>query len=103
MNGNEQYVFKTCTVQMKIAFKMKVEDNHFMHNCYCRGVVVIAAAQLHPTKPELRFCAGSSPACGVSEIPNGEDLCLAMVFPAGNKAKSLLLVNHTTETIHHHH
>ena len=74
MNGNEQYVFKTCTVQMKIAFKMKVEDNHFMHNCYCRGVVVIAAAQLHPTKPELRFCAGSSPACGVSEIRDGEHL-----------------------------
>ena len=27
-----------------------------------RGVVAITAAQLHSTKPELRFCAGSNPA-----------------------------------------
>ena len=33
-----------------------------------RGVVVIATAQLHSTKPELRFGAGSNPASGVSEI-----------------------------------
>ena len=39
-----------------------------------RGVVVIATAQLHSTKPELRFCAGSNPARGVSEIRDGEDL-----------------------------
>ena len=37
------------------------------------GVVVITAAQLHSTKPELRFCTGSNPARGVSEIRNGED------------------------------
>ena len=37
-------------------------------------VVVITAAQLHSTKPEIRFCTGSSPARGVSEIHNGEDL-----------------------------
>ena len=41
---------------------------------WCRGVVVIITAQLHSTKPELRFCAGSKPARGVSEIRNGEDL-----------------------------
>ena len=29
--------------------------------------------QLHSTKPELRFCAGSSPAWSVFEIRNGED------------------------------
>ena len=40
----------------------------------CSGVVVIATAQLHSTKPELRFCAGSNPARGVSEIRDGEDL-----------------------------
>ena len=40
----------------------------------CLGVVVITAAQLHSTKPELRFCAGSNPARGVSEIRDGEDL-----------------------------
>ena len=39
-----------------------------------RGVVVITTAQLHSTKPELRFCAGSNPAHGVSEIRDGEDL-----------------------------
>ena len=32
------------------------------------------SAQLHLTKPELRFCAGSNPACGVLEIRDGEDL-----------------------------
>ena len=39
-----------------------------------RGVVVITIAQLHSTKPELRFCAGSNPAHGMSEIGDGEDL-----------------------------
>ena len=39
-----------------------------------RGVVVITTAQLHSTKPGLKFCAGSNPACGVSEIRDGEDL-----------------------------
>ena len=39
-----------------------------------RGAVVITTAQLHSTKPELRFCAGSNPASGVSEIRDGEDL-----------------------------
>ena len=39
-----------------------------------RGVVVIATAQLHSTKPELRFCTGSNPARGVSEIRDDEDL-----------------------------
>ena len=40
-----------------------------------RSVVAIITAQLHSTKPELRFCAGSNPA----------------------------RLNHTTKTIHHHH
>ena len=39
-----------------------------------RGVVVITTAQLHSTKPELRFCAGSSPARAVTEIHDGKDL-----------------------------
>ena len=39
-----------------------------------RSVVVITTAKLHSTKPELRFCAGSYPARGVSEIRDGEDL-----------------------------
>ena len=41
---------------------------------FIRGVVVITTAQLHSTKAELRFCAGSNPARGVSEIRDGEDL-----------------------------
>ena len=43
-------------------------------NWWHRGVVVITTAQLHSTKPELRFCAGSNHARGVSEIRDGEDL-----------------------------
>ena len=39
-----------------------------------RIVVVITTAQLHSTKPELRFCTGSNPARGMSEIRDGEDL-----------------------------
>ena len=38
------------------------------------GVVVITTVQLHSTKPELRFCTGSNPAHGLSEICDGEDL-----------------------------
>ena len=38
------------------------------------GVVVITTAKLHSTKPELRFCAGSNPACDVLKICDGEDL-----------------------------
>ena len=39
-----------------------------------RGAVVVTTAQLYSTKSELRFCAGSKPARGVSEICDGEDL-----------------------------
>ena len=38
------------------------------------GVVVVTTAQLHSTKPGLRFCTGSNPARGVSEIRDGENL-----------------------------
>ena len=36
--------------------------------------LVIATKQLHSTKPELRFYAGSNPARGVSQICDGEDI-----------------------------
>ena len=39
-----------------------------------RGVVVITTAQHYSTKPQLRFCTGSNPAHGLSEIRDGEDL-----------------------------
>ena len=35
---------------------------------------MLSTAQLHSTKPELRFCAGSSPARAVTEIHDGKDL-----------------------------
>ena len=35
VNGNEQYVIKTSTAQMKIALEMDEEGDHFMHNEYC--------------------------------------------------------------------
>ena len=38
-----------------------------------RILVVITTAQLHSLNAELRFCAGSNPARGVSEICYGED------------------------------
>ena len=52
------------------------------------GVAVITAVQLHPTKPELRFCAGSNPTRSVSEICDREDLW--EIVAAGNKAKCFL-------------
>ena len=37
-------------------------------------VAVITSEELYSTKPELRFCAGSNPACSMSEICSGGDL-----------------------------
>ena len=39
-----------------------------------REVVVITKAQLYSTKSQLRFCAGSNPARGVSDICNSENI-----------------------------
>ena len=39
-----------------------------------RSVAVITTAQLHSTKTELRFSAGSNPARGVLEIRDGGDI-----------------------------
>ena len=44
------------------------------NNMGCCGVLVTATAQLHSTIPELRFCAGSNPARGMSETCDGEDI-----------------------------
>ena len=66
-----------------------------------RGVVVITTAQLHLTMPEVRFCVGSNPARGV--FGDSQWWGPLTMVPAGNKAKCLSSVNHTTKTIHHHH
>ena len=66
---------------------------------YIGSVMVLTTAQYHSTKPELRFCTGSNPARGGSEICNDE--VLWQWSPAGNKTKGLFLINHTTKKIHH--
>ena len=38
------------------------------------GVMVITTAQLHSSKPKLRFCAGSNPDRNMSKICDDEDL-----------------------------
>ena len=48
---------------------------NFLVKSGCFGVMVITIAQLHLKKPKLRFCAGSNPTSGVSEICDGEDPC----------------------------
>ena len=53
-------------------FKLLGKITH--ESCYWwrRSAVIITSAQLHSAKPELRFCLGSSPACIVLEIRDGE-------------------------------
>ena len=60
--------------------------------------MIIATAQLHSSKPELRFCTGSNPARGVLEIRDGEDL---WQWSRLEIRLRLSPVNHTTKTIHH--
>ena len=45
-----------------------------IQNLWRCDVVAITTAQLHSTKPELRFCTDSNPARGVLEICDDEDL-----------------------------
>ena len=74
----------------------KLDEADLLEPCECCGVVVITTTQLHSSKPELRFCTGSNPACGMSEIHHGKNLTVTL---AGNKAK--WPVNHTTKTNNH--
>ena len=75
-------MFKSLNVKVDIIQKPDLQSKSFDWFLYdgnfCvlwrRGRVVIATAQFHSTKPELRFYAGSNPARGVSEIRDGEDL-----------------------------
>ena len=54
---------------------------------------LITTAQLHSTKPELRFYADSNPARGVPEIRDGED-----PWQWSRLEVRLSSVNHTTKT-----
>ena len=62
----EKYGFEKDFIKW-IKILLQVQEWH-------RGVVVITTTQLHSTKPEPRFCAGSNPARGGLEIRDGEDL-----------------------------
>ena len=56
-------------------FRLNVFLSVFAVQCFLeRGVVAITNAQLHPTKLEIKFCAGSNPARRASGIYDGEDL-----------------------------
>ena len=59
-------------------------------------VVVITTAQLHSIKPEPRFCRFKPCLESVGDLRWWGSLTM---IPAGNKAKRLSLVNHTTKTI----
>ena len=48
--------------------------SYFTNRLWCRGAVVITTAQVHLTKPQLRFYVGSNPARSVSDGQDGEDL-----------------------------
>ena len=59
---------------LNLSFNSNLEASRGSPTLWHHGVVVITTAQLHSTKPELRLCTGSNPACGMSEICDGEDL-----------------------------
>ena len=67
------------------------------------GVVVITTAQLHLTKPELRFWAGSNPARGASEIRDGENLWQWFRLEIRLNAFCRSTIPQKQFTIHHHH
>ena len=56
----------------KLALMVALLNHSFL--LWCRDVAVIATAQFHSSKSELKFCAGSNPVRSVSEICDGEDL-----------------------------
>ena len=63
----------TCSINFVLNFLGNLFENKYKA-AWRRGIVVTTTAQVHSTKSELRFCAGSNPACGMSEIRDGEDL-----------------------------
>ena len=57
INENEQYVFKTSPIQMKIAYSMDTDGDHFVHEEYChfdgnhkrvKAFVALTASVYHP-------------------------------------------------------
>ena len=60
-------------------------------------LVVITTAQLHFSKPKLRFCAGSNPAWSLLEI------CDSPIIKDYFWLEISLLANNSVKTIQHHH
>ena len=64
----------TCTEALYVKNALEMSKNTPLISTgallWRRGVVVLTNAKLHSTKPELRFCAVSNPARGVSDIRN---------------------------------
>ena len=68
---------KSCFKQPKFRHTDKTIVNIYIvyeMGAFTSNKVVITTAQLHSTKPELRFCTGSNPGGGVSEIRDDKDL-----------------------------
>ena len=59
-------VFGTLPLPLLVSLHLPLHLHH--------GIVVTTTAQLHSTKPGLRFCPVSNPACSVLEIRDSEDL-----------------------------
>ena len=65
--------FQETNLSAKDAFYNKLNMEGISDQQSCRVVPIITTAQLHSTKLELKFCAGSNSARGVSGIRDGED------------------------------
>ena len=64
------YVLKIDYVIFKYKKMFQTEpDFSICDISWCPGVVVITTVQIYSTKPELRFCADSDPAGGMSDFP----------------------------------
>ena len=73
----DKWIFKRCLMNkscLVLLYYWKVwGDGEQSPSSVC-GAVVITTAQTHSSKSEIRFCAGSNPVRGVSDIRDGEDL-----------------------------
>ena len=73
-SGVQAKILPKSSLKMSVSAGTKTFENLKLENFKTGELVVITTAQLHSTKPELRCCAGSNPACGLLEIHDGEDL-----------------------------
>ena len=72
---NIYFMFTFTHSTLFFLIRSKIIKILFVLALWRRGVVVITTAQLHPSKPGLRFRTDSNSTRGVSEICDGEDLC----------------------------